>query len=466
MILAAFEATLQLLAVLGLFLVAPAPLTPRALLHVLAAAAFATAGTVAAFYYAGLYRARATRRRHLLGARLACSLLVCFGLFTLCFYYAHDIVPRGHPVADALFVVLMLGLVRAGWYATLRFPPFVPRVLLLGTGPLAQRVARELDAGPRARAAAAVLGRRPARDAFPLRFRYGGTLERLPRMLEALRPHRIVVALDEDARNVAEPTLLQARAAGVLIEDAIDVYERLTGKLAIESLPPRHLLYGHGFRRSWARRLSARVLSVTVAACGLVVCGPLMAVIAALIVLDSGRPVFFVAERAGCGSRCFRLRKFRTMRPAQGETSEWAGDNDGRITRVGRWLRAFRLDELPQFVNVLRGDMNLVGPRPHPVSNVALFTRHIPYYSLRASIPPGLTGWAQVHYGYANNLDEETEKMRYDLYYLKHGSLWLDLRILLDTVKVVLFGRHADTRRRPRLADPVVVTNGTVRDVA
>jgi len=131
------------------------------------------------------------------------------------------------------------------------------------------------------------------------------------------------------------------------------------------------------------------------------------------------------------------------MRPATGPTSEWICDNDNRVTRVGGWLRKFRLDELPQFVNILRGDMNLVGPRPHPVSNLELFTATIPYYALRYLVRPGVTGWAQVRYGYANNLDEEIEKMRYDLYYIKHFSPWFDLRILVDTVKTVLFGRGA-----------------------
>jgi lipopolysaccharide/colanic/teichoic acid biosynthesis glycosyltransferase len=129
------------------------------------------------------------------------------------------------------------------------------------------------------------------------------------------------------------------------------------------------------------------------------------------------------------------------MRVVDCPTSEWANDNSDRITRVGKWLRKFRLDELPQFVNIIRGDMNLVGPRPHPVSNIELFGEEIPYYSLRAVVRPGITGWAQVRLGYANNLEEETEKMRYDLYYIKRLSFWLDLRILFDTVKIVIFGR-------------------------
>ena len=153
-----------------------------------------------------------------------------------------------------------------------------------------------------------------------------------------------------------------------------------------------------------------------------------------------GGGLFFRQERIGLHGRRFWLVKFRTMRPVAAEPSVWVRDNEDRITRLGGRLRKFRLDELPQFINVLRGDMNLVGPRPHPVCNYELFAREIPYYALRAAVRPGVTGWAQVRHGYANNLEEETEKMRFDLYYVKHLSVWLDLRILVDTVKVVAFG--------------------------
>ena len=149
------------------------------------------------------------------------------------------------------------------------------------------------------------------------------------------------------------------------------------------------------------------------------------------------------------------------MRPANGPTSEWARDNDRRITRVGRWLRRFRLDELPQFVNMLRGDMNLVGPRPHPLSNFNLFSRSVPYYWLRSLVRPGVTGWAQVRHGYANDLEEETEKMRYDLYYIKRRSLLLDVRILLETVGVVLLGRGAGTVEPARVEAPAPGGNVT-----
>jgi lipopolysaccharide/colanic/teichoic acid biosynthesis glycosyltransferase len=137
------------------------------------------------------------------------------------------------------------------------------------------------------------------------------------------------------------------------------------------------------------------------------------------------------------------------MHPTMEAPSEWVMDNIHRITRVGRYLRRFRLDELPQLVNVVRGEMNLIGPRPHPVSNHATFMEHIAYYGLRSTVRPGVTGWAQVRYGYANNLEEETEKMRYDLYYIKNRSLWLDMRIMLATVGIVLFGQGAAQVRHP-----------------
>jgi lipopolysaccharide/colanic/teichoic acid biosynthesis glycosyltransferase len=138
------------------------------------------------------------------------------------------------------------------------------------------------------------------------------------------------------------------------------------------------------------------------------------------------------------------MRELRGTAP-----SEWVSENADRITRVGRWLRRFRLDELPQLVNVVTGEMNLIGPRPHPVTNHQLFLRNIPYYGIRSMVLPGITGWAQVRYGYANNLEEETEKMRYDLYYIKHGCLRLDVRIVLETIALLLFDRRSHQAARP-----------------
>jgi lipopolysaccharide/colanic/teichoic acid biosynthesis glycosyltransferase len=174
--------------------------------------------------------------------------------------------------------------------------------------------------------------------------------------------------------------------------------------------------------------------------------------------------VLFVHERGGVRGRPFKLLKFRIMRAEGARRSEWEGDNRDHVTRVGKWLRAFRLDELPQCINILRGEMNLVGPRPHPVSNLELFTlvgrnlnertgTAVAYYALRLLVRPGLTGWAQVRYRYANNLEEEMEKLRYDLYYVKHVSALLDLRILLETTRVVVRGFRA-ALDRPAVPQP------------
>ena len=187
----------------------------------------------------------------------------------------------------------------------------------------------------------------------------------------------------------------------------------------------------------------ARVVSVALALIGLVLLSPLLAAIALAIRLDSDGPVLFIQERIGRDGQPFDLLKFRTMHPQQERRSEWVQDNCDRITRIGGWLRRFRLDELPQLVNIVRGEMNFVGPRPHPACNQGMFMERIAYYGLRSTVRPGVTGWAQVRYGYANNIDEETEKMRYDLYYIKNRSLLLDLDILIRTVRIMLLGYGA-----------------------
>jgi lipopolysaccharide/colanic/teichoic acid biosynthesis glycosyltransferase len=219
-------------------------------------------------------------------------------------------------------------------------------------------------------------------------------------------------------------------------------------------------VFAKGFRVARGHAAIGRALSLAAAAVAVLLLAPLMGLIALAVKVDSRGPVFFRQERIGRHGKRFSLIKFRTMRPVTAEVSAWVRDNADRITRVGRWLRKFRLDELPQFFNVLRGDMNLVGPRPHPVVNYELFTREIPYYALRAAVRPGVTGWAQVRYGYANNLEEETEKMRYDLYYVKHLSIWLDLRILVDTVGVVVTGLGSmSADARPGAADALPLAN-------
>ena len=323
-------------------------------------------------------------------------------------------------------------------------------IVILGAGPMAARLIEEIESAPDCRyTVAGVVDQERPEPGSPCSGRWLGTCDELPDIVARVQPSRIVVAVENRRDRLPLHSLLASRASGIDVEDAIEMYERLTGKVAIEALRPSTLILSKGFRNHGAAETIARVVSVVVSVVALILVAPLLAAVAILVKLDSPGPVLFVQPRAGRHGVPFGLLKFRTMHPCDQRPSEWVADNAYRITRVGKWLRRFRLDELPQFVNVLRGEMNLIGPRPHPVSNHATFMEHIAYYGLRSTVRPGLTGWAQVKYGYANNLEEETEKMRYDLFYIRNRSLWLDVRILFESVAIVLLGHGCSEVRQP-----------------
>ena len=324
------------------------------------------------------------------------------------------------------------------------------RVLILGSGPLTLKLVEEIGSAYMQRCSiAGIVSDEPPDPGAAAASLWLGPCDKLGDIVEGVRPTCIVLAAADRRDHLPMQSLLECRVRGIPVEDAVEFYERLTGKMAIEVLRPSVLIMAKGFRNHGPAQTVARVVSMFTAALALVLVAPLLAVLAIAIKLDSRGPVFFVQPRAGRDGRPFGLVKFRTMHPSTEATSEWVVDNIDRITRIGRWLRRFRLDELPQFLNVLRGDMNLVGPRPHPTSNHAIFMERIAYYGLRSSVRPGVTGWAQVRYGYANNLDEETEKMRYDLFYIKNRSVWMDARILLETVLICVCGTGASAVRRP-----------------
>jgi exopolysaccharide biosynthesis polyprenyl glycosylphosphotransferase len=332
------------------------------------------------------------------------------------------------------------------------------RIVILGSGPMAVKLLEEIEWSGRGRhLVAGVIDDGPLPGPWAATTVSLGPPSQLAEIVERVRPARIVIAVADRRDRLPLQVLLESRVCGIIVEDGLEFYERLAGKMAIESLKPSDLfLSRNGFRHPRAAEILARAVSLLAVTTGLVLLAPLLGVIAAALKVESRGPVLFVQDRIGKDGCEFRLLKFRTMRPSDERRSEWARDNDHRITAVGRWLRRFRLDELPQLVNVLKGEMNLVGPRPHPTCNRKIFTEGIAYYQVRSMVRPGVTGWAQVRYGYANNLEEETEKMRYDLYYIKNRSLWLDARILLRTIVVVLGGESARMRRdspdRPTLA--------------
>jgi len=451
LILAVVDAAVVFGAVVGTLVWTAAPPGPGAAAVVLHALAL-TLGSIAAFYCLDLYDFRQVRSFRQSAPRLAQAITAGTLVMVAHGAFSHCAISEGRLLASgAVALALVLG-VRAGAYRVMSARPHHHRVLMIGGGPLAQELIAEIHARPDLRQR--VVGVVEDRSGPPLpgcpRL---GPLKDVARIIKEVRPHRVIVALSGRRGSMPVKALLHLRVHGTLVEDGVQAYERLTGKIAIEALTPSSLIFSEHFRTSRVDLAVARVLSLPLVAVALVLLAPVLALIALAIKLDSPGPVLFVQERVGRGGRLFKLIKFRTMRPAVGATSEWVKDNDDRLTRVGRRLRQFRLDELPQLLNVFRGDMNLVGPRPHPVSNVPLFEmvmrntpdcgETIPYYALRSMVRPGLSGWAQVRYQYANDLEEEIEKMRYDLYYIKHMSAWLDLRILFATVKIVLRGRES-----------------------
>ena len=362
----------------------------------------------------------------------------------------HALLPRLHPGAAIVASLLAAGLVlplRSGSQGLVARALAAERLLVLGTSPLARKIAEEVQSAPLSYRVVAFVDERDvgaageASRGWPPFEPVVRRLEQLDRLIGQFRPDRLVVALSERRGRLPVWLLLSSCASGLPVEDGIEFYERLTHKLAIESLTPSFLIFRRVFQKSRGQIALRRALSVAVAAVGLVLAAPLMALVALVVKLDSPGPVFFVQERVGLGGRIFRLVKFRTMRgslPAAG--SVWCRDDLPRLTRVGAWLRNLHIDELPQLVNVLRGDMDMVGPRPEMACNVQTMTEQIPYYGLRHTVRPGLTGWAQVNQGYSVSQAEVTEKMRYDLYYIKHMSVWLDLKILAATVRLVLLG--------------------------
>jgi sugar transferase (PEP-CTERM system associated) len=272
-----------------------------------------------------------------------------------------------------------------------------------------------------------------------------GTPGDIERLIATHQIDRIVVGLSDRRGKLPVEELLRAKMAGVRVEDATTTYERVTGKILIDDLRPSWLIFSDGFRVSWLSRLMKRAVDLTLALAMTVAALPLIILTALLVFMDDGRPILYRQERVGENGRIFTLSKFRSMRKdaEQDGTPIWAKDGDDRVTRIGGFLRKTRLDELPQLWNVIRGDMSFVGPRPERPFFVEQLSGAIPFYQQRHAVKPGLTGWAQVKYRYGSSLEDAMEKLRYDLYYIKHLSVFFDLTIVFDTVKVVLFRKGA-----------------------
>ncbi len=255
---------------------------------------------------------------------------------------------------------------------------------------------------------------------------------------------RIVVALDERRGKLPIEQLLTCRLKGIRVDEGVAFTEELAGRLSVESLYPSSLIFSDGFRGSVLYKKAKRYFDISASAFGLFFFFPIALAIALAIKLDSPGPVVYEQERVGKDGRLFKLKKFRSMRnDAEKGGPVWAMVDDDRVTRIGRIIRKLRFDEIPQLINVLKGEMSLVGPRPERPFFVRRLEKELPFYSYRHSVKPGLTGWAQLYYPYGASKEDALEKLKYDLYYIKNMSPLRDLTVILETIKVILWKRGA-----------------------
>jgi len=329
---------------------------------------------------------------------------------------------------------------RLGFTWLVQLPILVERVYVLGTGERAQRVVQGLRQNPE-------LGVEIASWTGKME----GAVTResvaahLMEVVHKQKIHRVIVATPDRRGTIPMRELLKLRMQGVKIEEATSWLEKIYGKIEVENLYPSWLVFGEGFRRNTIVRAVRRAISLVISLIGLIVSLPLLPFIILAVRLDSEGPIFYTQTRVGKNGRLFKVVKFRTMRQdAEAENGpQWAHDNDPRVTRVGRFLRISRLDEIPQLWCVLKGEMAFVGPRPERPEIIDLYCQDIPFYGVRHMVRPGITGWAQIKYKYGSTVEDAREKLQYDLFYIKNASIGLDLLIMFQTVKIVLLGRGA-----------------------
>jgi sugar transferase (PEP-CTERM system associated) len=320
------------------------------------------------------------------------------------------------------------------------------RILFLGHNRLVQSVARTVTALPHfAMEPIGYLAPSPLEPSPAWLGPWLGPIHSLREVHAEHRPDRIVVGLEDRRGQLPVEDLLSLRMTGLPVEDASNLYEHVMWRVPVEALRPSQLIFGSGIGPDPRKLALQRGYSFLLALVGAVLTAPLMAVLWLLVRLTSPGPAIYRQKRVGRDGRVFEVLKFRSMyQDAEARTGAvWASQNDPRVTPLGRWLRKLRLDELPQFFNVLKGDMCIVGPRPERPEFVDVLSQKIPYYNIRHSIPPGITGWAQINHKYGESLEDVITKLEYDLYYLKHQSFSLDVYILFHTAKVMLFQRGA-----------------------
>lgn len=409
----------------------------------LPAAAFGL-GMVMIMKSMGLYQPSVLRNTPSVLRRLAAAVALGLAITVLLMH----LVPSLNLGLDGLAVATAAALLGSGFVRFTLFRcadlvPFKPRVLVLGTAAGAEKLA-ELAQRYRNHMLVGYIDVESSADRrLPLPRIRPACGESLASVVDKYGVDQIVIAV-RDRRGGGLPLrdLLDCRLKGVSVTELSTFFEREHRLLSLEALNPSWMVFGEGFRQGYVRSAIKRLFDLAVSTLLLLAALPVMLFTALCIFWESGLPLLYRQERVGQGGRSFTIYKFRSMKTSAESDGKprWAGANDDRTTRVGRIIRKLRIDELPQVFNVLRGEMSFVGPRPERPYFVGQLAQKIPYYDLRHSVKPGITGWAQVRYPYGASVEDAIEKLQYDLYYVKNHTLFLDLVILMNTVEVVLWG--------------------------
>lgn len=398
-------------------------------------------------YYFDLYDLKVYRNNIELSIRLIQSLGASSIILAVLYYlFPFLLIGRGIFFISLVFMGAIIILWRMVYNRILKARHLDQKVIIVGTGPLATNIAREItekiDTGFEV---IGFISENPERIGERLvNPSIIGDQSQIYDIVMKEKVDRIIVALEERRGKFPEGQLLECKMKGIPIEEGVAFYEHLTGKLQVESLRPSFLIFSEGFKKSRFTMLTKRLSGFILSFIGLTLLSPFILIFSIFIKIDSSGPVFYKQERVGKDGKTFSLFKFRSMVDnAEANGPVWAEQNDQRITRVGRWMRVWRIDEIPQMFNVLKGDMSFVGPRPERPNFVEELRKQIPFYDQRHTVKPGITGWAQVKYRYGASREDAVEKLNYDLYYIKNMSALFDLLIVFETVKVVLFGKGA-----------------------
>jgi sugar transferase (PEP-CTERM system associated) len=398
-----------------------------------------------ALYYNDLYSPEVVSRKNELTIRVFHALGVACVFLAMLYFFAPDSSPgRGIAVlaAPATLILTLAGRMMST-DLMLRGPE---RVLVVGTAPAGISLVREIIR--RRELNLKVIGflDEHGQNIGKSLVNPGiiGGVEELQEIVLKEKIDRVVLALAERRGLTPVRDLLQLKFQGIGVEDAHTINEKIMGRIFLEHLSPSWLILSEGFRKSRLLVIAKRIIDFVISFALLIITFPLLILIALGIWLETGSPILFRQERTGLGGRPFQILKFRSMRQnAEEGGPKWAAEDDQRVTRVGKFIRKFRLDELPQLINVFRGEMSLVGPRPERPYFCAMLEQTTPYFILRQSVRPGITGWAQIKYQYGGSIEESKTKLEYDLFYIKHLSLVLDVVILFGTAKVMLSGHGA-----------------------